>query len=75
MATISEDKFLYPKLRGRIIEKYRNYKEFADAIGEYDTVVSRKLSGNLGLTKKDISIWANALDLELKDYGEYFFAD
>ena len=75
MATISEDKFLYPKVRGRIIEKFRNYKAFADAIGEYDTVVSRKLNGNIGLTKKDISTWANALDIELKDYGEYFFTD
>ena len=75
MATIAEEKFLYPKLRGKIIEKYRNYKAFADAIGEYDTVVSRKLSGNLGFTKKDILTWANALDLKLEEYGEYFFCD
>lgn len=65
--------YLYPKLRGRIIEKYQTYGLFADSIGYYRTVVSRKLSGNLGMTKQDIEVWSKALDIDYPEIGEYFF--
>lgn len=67
--------FLYPKLRGRIIEKYRTYVNFGKAINEEQSVITRKLGGKIGLTRKDIITWAKALDLDLADYGEYFFGD
>lgn len=64
----------YSKLRGRIIEKYGSYSAFADAIGEHRTVVSRKLNGDVGITKQDIIDWSQALGIELSEYGIYFFA-
>lgn len=68
-----DNTFRYPKLRGRIIEKYRSYADFANAIGEHKTVVSRKLNGNIGFTKKDIIDWCRTLEIPPEDIGVYFF--
>lgn len=67
--------FLYPKLRGRIIEKYQSYTAFADAINEHKTVVSRKLTGAIGFTKQDIIKWCNALDIASSEIGQFFFEE
>ena len=67
--------FLYPKLRGRIIEKFRTYSEFAKAVKEESSVVSRKLNGVIGFTKQDIILWSKMLDIDIKDIGEYFFVE
>ena len=65
----------YPKLRGRIIEKFGSYAAFADYIDEHRTVVSRKLNGDIGFTKADIVKWSQVLDIELSEYGIYFFVE
>ena len=72
MAGISKN-FLYPKLRGRIVEKFCNYDQFAKWLGVDPSVVSRKLNGDLGMTKADIIKWAEGLEIPLSDYGIYFF--
>ena len=72
MASPSKN-FLYPKLRGRIIEKFCNYELFAQWLGVDGSVVSRKLSGDIGMTKADIIKWAEGLEISLSDIGIYFF--
>ena len=73
--TIPSEKFLYPKLRGRIVEKYQNIAGFAGVVGVERNVISRKLSGKIGITKDDIKLWSSLLDITLEEIGIYFFAD
>lgn len=63
----------YSKLRGRIIEKYGSQKQFAEAIGISEVAMSRKMNCETGFSQKDIIKWAEALEIEVKDYGLYFF--
>lgn len=63
----------YSKLKGRIIEKYGSQAEFARILGTYDTVVSRKMQGNVGFTHDDIVKWCNLLDIKQEEIGGYFF--
>lgn len=73
-AVMRED-FLYPKLRGRIVEKYQNIANFAKTLDIEPNVISRKLSGKIGLTKKDIKLWSTLLEIPLEEIGIYFFTD
>jgi hypothetical protein len=72
---IVRDDFLYPKLRGRIVEKYQNIANFARTIGVEPNVISRKLGGKIGLTTNDIRQWSNLLEIPLEEIGIYFFMD
>ena len=40
----------YPKLRGRIIEKYGNMKKFSERVGISETAMSLKMTGKRGFT-------------------------
>lgn len=62
------------KLKGRIIEKYGSQGAFAARIGRTQAFVSLILNGHSVLDQKDISIWAEALEIETDDIGAYFFA-
>lgn len=64
----------YPKLRGRIIEKYGNMKNFSERIGISETTMSLKMTGKRGFTQKNIFDWADALDIDLSEVGDYFYA-
>lgn len=64
----------YRKLRGRIIEKYATQERFAKALGISKNSLSLKMKGKTGLSQKDIETWAKLLDIDMKQYGEYFFA-
>lgn len=75
MVVKNAENFKYPKLRGRIVEKFTCNAYFADAMGVDRTVVSRKLSGDIGMSKEDMKKWASFLDIPLEQYGEYFFSD
>lgn len=68
-----KNEYLYPKLRGRIIEKFRSYDAFAKAIGLDSTVLSRKLNGVMGITTKDIVRWSKPLDISLEEIGVFYF--
>ena len=64
----------YPKLRGRIIEKYGNMKNFSERIGISETAMSLKMTGKRGFTQKNVFDWAEALDIDLSEVGDYFYA-
>ena len=66
--------FDYSKLRGRIIEKFGTYGAFADHINTSKQTVSLKLSGAIQFNQKDIVMWCSALDIEISESGQYFFA-
>ncbi len=70
---MQEKQYTYRKLRGRIIEKYGTLQAFADAAGVTLVTVSRKLNCLSGFSQEDISDWAKLLDIEIGDYGTYFY--
>ena len=49
------------KLKGRIIEQFRNQADFAQAIGISETVVSRVVRGRRELTDDEKHQWARML--------------
>ena len=69
-------KFDYSKLIGRIIEKFGSRKAFAEACGFSENTISKKLSGKMGITIKDINNWSSPelLDISSSEIPEYFFA-
>lgn len=70
---MQDKQYTYRKLRGRIIEKYGTLQAFADASGVTVVTVSRKLNCLSGFSQEDIEKWAKLLDIELCDYGAYFY--
>lgn len=65
--------FKFPKLRGRIVEKFMTYANFAEHVGIQDSTLSNKLAGKLTITKKDIVKWGEELEIPKEEYGLYFF--
>ena len=63
----------YRKLKGRIVEKFNTLGLFAEAIGRSPQQVSSKLNEGTAFTTDTITEWANTLDIEMSDYGSYFF--
>lgn len=63
----------FSKLRGRIVEKYRNVGKFAEAIGVPLPVISAKLNGTKPITHNDVMLWADPLDINVDEIGVYFF--
>lgn len=66
--------YTYDKLRGRIIEKYGSQAKFSEVLGTSNITVSRKMSGNVGFSQKDMKKWGRLLDIDVSEFGEYFFA-
>ncbi|MEZ3474893.1 MAG: DUF739 family protein [Lachnospiraceae bacterium] len=65
--------YLYSKLKGRIVERYGTQANFARKIGISKNSISKKLTGKTEFSQSDIEQWAELLQIEKKDYGEYFF--
>lgn len=65
--------YTYDKLRGRIIEKYGSQEKYADVLGISTNSLSKKMTGKTGFSQKDITIWADLLNFDKAEYGEYFF--
>ena len=65
----------FPKLRGRIIEKYGSQVDFANQIGSTDVTVTNKLNGKYDFSMPDIIKWCKALEIGKDEVGAYFFAD
>ncbi len=63
----------YPKLRGRITEKYGTISAFADALGVSKQGVSQKLNKHLGFSVGNIEKWSELLDIQQEEIGVYFF--
>ena len=65
----------YPKLRGRIVEKFGTQSAFAKRIGKSEQTIISKFSGKSSFSQKDIIDWCNILDIEPNEVTDYFFAD
>ena len=66
---------MYPKLRGRIVEKYGTIKAFAEAAGLTATATSLKLTGKTAFDAPTIQKWCDLLDIPISEAGLYFFAN
>ena len=62
------------QLKCRIIQKYGSQRKFATHLGKTEQTVTAKLNGRSQFTQNDIIEWSNALGIEAKKIGEYFFA-
>lgn len=65
--------YTYNKLIGRIIEKFGTRKKFAEAIHMSENSLSLKLNNKTGFSQEDIDLWAQLLDIDVAEYGSYFF--
>lgn len=65
--------FLYSKLRGKIVEKFGSISAYANELGVPKQTLSKKLTGKVGFTKKDILKWCEELDISIEEIGIYFF--
>ena len=61
------------KLKGRVIEKFGSQGAFATALGVSDNTVSKKFTGRLPITTKDIEVWSELLEISTREYPEYYF--
>ena len=66
--------FEYNKLKGRIVEKFGTRGKFAEFLGVSDVTVSKKLTGRIQFDQEDIVAWCDALDIDISEAGDYFFA-
>ena len=66
-------KMIYNKLWGRIVEKYGSQKAFAKIIGKTEQTLSKKMNDPEGLSQKDMIEWGGLLDIDVNDFGSYFF--
>lgn len=65
--------YSYNKLKGRIVERYGTHANLARRIGISKNSMSKKLTGKTEFSQSDIEDWAGLLNIERKDYGEFFF--
>jgi len=63
----------YNKLRGRIIEKFGRYSNFADAIAVTPQTVWNKLTGKTEISQQEVRAWADILGIPNEEIGVYFF--
>lgn len=65
--------YSYRKLKGRITELYGTQTAFAQALGCSINSISKKLTGIRGFSQSDIEEWAKLLNINKKDYGDFFY--
>lgn len=63
----------YPKLRGRIREKYGTQEAFAVAMGMHPTTLSTKLQGRVDWSLQEMKRAAELLELSVEEMAVYFF--
>lgn len=63
----------YPKLRGRIVERFGSQIAFSKEIGTTEQTVTAKLNGKSKFSLDDIRLWSKALELSETEVGSYFF--
>lgn len=66
--------YTYSKLKGRIVEVFGSQSVFANKLGVSKNSVSRKLNCKTEFSQRDIEEWSKLLNIQLSDYGDYFFA-
>jgi transcriptional regulator with XRE-family HTH domain len=70
---MTEVKFDYSKLRGKIREIFRTQSAFAEAMGISSTSLSAKLNNNVEFTQKEIDKAVELLKIAKEDIPTYFF--
>lgn len=63
----------YKRLKGRIKTKYDTQKAFAKAMGVSENTVTNKLKGRVGFSQGAVEAWASKLDIERREYGDFFY--
>lgn len=63
----------YPKLKGKIIEMFGSQQKFAKAVNQSEHMISKKLTGQCGISQDDVYEWSNALQLNPSEIAIYFF--
>lgn len=63
----------FAKLRGKIIEVFGTLGNYANAMGQTPTNISRKLNGKVAWTQKDIVKSCRLLSIDNSEIGIYFF--
>lgn len=66
--------FNYSKLKGRIIEKYGSMTNFSEELGISKQALSRKMNGNIRVSRDDVLKWCELLEIDQAEIGIYFFA-
>lgn len=64
--------FDYSKLKGRIVEKFGNIKQFAEFLGKSEVIVSKKLNNKSSFSREAMLEWGKALEIDTSDFGVYF---
>ena len=70
---MTEKKYTYSKLRGRIVEKYGTITAFSKDVGMTTTSIYFKLSGKVPFNQRDVEKWCNLLSIKVSEIGAYFF--
>lgn len=65
--------FDYSKLNGRIVEKYGTQLRFSEALGLSESLLSKKLNGNVSFKQNEIQRACELLDIDPNDIPLYFF--
>lgn len=61
------------KLRGRIVEKYGTISNFSKQFGKDRSTISLYLNGGRGLSRENIILFCDLLDIDKDRIGDYFF--
>lgn len=73
---MEQKKVLYfQKLRGKIIEVFGTYANYAEFLGLSMVSLSAKLNKKTEFTRKEILAWCKNLGIPVKDIVPYFFED
>lgn len=64
---------MFPKLKGRIVEKFNTQADFAKTLGVSENWVSTKMNGKSDFTKADMLKWGDTLEIPKEQYIDYFF--
>lgn len=71
---MTDIKFDYSKLRGRIRECYGTEMKFADEMGLSTVFLGAKLNNKVGFKNSEIYKACELLKIDLKEAGTYFYA-
>lgn len=63
----------YGKLRGRVAEKFKTQKAFAEAMGKDLSLVNQTLNDKRDIDQEEIEQWCEALEISTEEIPAYFF--
>lgn len=65
-------KVIFTKLKGRIVERFKNVANFCDATGRNKAMFYNKLNGKTKFTAEDVFSLQKDLDIESEFLEEFF---